>query len=187
MVIIQETVDQLAAYESVAIGFEVRSRVDLDVLAVSGGQRVEDIPVEPWWKDYDSCEEDRPTMLPARFDFSNWAIFSAFEKEVRLGGTIVARDCPGCDMLEGRADLSVIFDIRIDSGARGRGVGRALFNYVCAWAKQQGCIEVRVETQEVNVGACRFYRAMGCRLRSADLGAYGPDIDEAKLIWSLDL
>ncbi len=177
----------LVSYESISIGFEVQSRVNLDLLSATDGRDIQEIPVTPWWKDYDECEEDRPTQLPNRFNFSNWFIVTAFAEGERLGGMIVARDCPGCDMLEGRTDLAVIFDVRICDTARGQGVGKALFTYAVSRSKQLGCTELRVETQDVNVAACRFYRAMGCLLHSAEVGAYGPQIGEAKLIWTLAL
>ena len=148
---------------------------------------IAELPVTPWWKDYDDCREDRPTMLAARFDMAKWLVVSAFEGERRLGGTIVAYDTPGCDMLDGRSDLVVPFDVRVDPDARGTGVGRTLFAYVAEWARSRGCVELHVETQDVNVGACRFYRAMGCDLYLVEEGAYGPKVNEVKLIWRLTL
>ena len=185
MRLVEELVDELAAYEAVRIAFEVRSRVNLDLLRSSNGATITEIPVIPRWKDYDECAEDRPTALPARFDMSNWLIVSAFESDRRLGGMIVAWNTPGCDMLEGRSDIVVLFDVRVHPAARGQGVGRLLFEYVVAWARTHACVELRVETQDVNVGACRFYRAMGCELHSVQEGAYGPELDEAMIIWRM--
>jgi len=181
MRIIEEGIEQLAAYATVPIAFEIRSLVNLEELRTSHGATITEIPTTPRWKDYD--EHERPAALPARFDMSNWLIASAFEGPRRLGGMIVARDTPGCDMLEGRKDLVVPFDVRVHPAERGRGVGRLLFGYVVAWARTHACVELRVETQDVNVGACRFYRAMGCELHSVIEGAYGPELHEAMIIW----
>jgi len=185
--LVEEGVDQLVAYETVPMAFEIRSRVDLDHLRASKGFRIIEIPVRPRWKDYDAFPDSRPTALAAQFDMSNWLILSAFEGSRRLGGIIVARDTPGCDMLEGRNDLVVPFDIRVDPAAQGRGIGRRLFEYATAWARSHGCTELHVETQDVNVAACRFYRAMGCELHSIREGAYLPELDEAMVIWRLEL
>ena len=187
MRLIEEGLGQLAAYETVPISFQVRSRVNLDELRASNGATITEIPATARWKDYDACPEDCPTSLAARFDMSNWLILSAFDGEQRLGGMLVAFDTPGCNMLEGRTDLVVPFDVRVHPTARGKGVGRSLFGYVVAWTRDRGCTELRVETQDVNVAACRFYRAMGCELYLAKEGAYGPEIDEAMLIWRLTL
>ena len=183
--IIEQTVRDLAAYETVSIAFEVNSRLRLDDLRDSGNIIVD--LIEPWLKDYDASQDDRPTALPRRFDMSNWGILSAFENDVRLGGALISRDTPGCDMLEGRADLAVIFDLRVASAARGKGVGKALFGAAVLWARQRGCSELMVETQDNNVGACRFYAAMGCDIYKIEVGAYGPELDEAKLIWRFRL
>lgn len=185
MRIVEEGAPQLQAYESISIAFEVRARMRLEDLRVRG-QIVAD-PVEPWLKNYDDCEEDRPTALARRFDMSHWCILSAFEGDQRLGGMIIARNDPSCEMLEGRTDLAVIFDVRVRPDARGGGIGRALFEGAKDRASKNGCIELRVETQDVNVPACRFYKAMGCDIHSVEEGAYGPEIDEAKLIWRIPL
>jgi hypothetical protein len=44
-----------------------------------------------------------------------------------------------------------------------------------------------VETQNVNVGACRFYVAQGCSLGSAHRYAYENHPDEVQLLWYKDL
>jgi GNAT superfamily N-acetyltransferase len=185
MRIVQENVDKLDGYESVSIAYEITSRLRLDILR-SCGEVVAD-PIPPRHKDYDDCPEDRPTALSTRFDTRNWAAFSAWEDDRRVGGTIVARDSPGCDMLEGRKDLAVIFDLRVRPDRRGCGVGKALFEKAVEWATSTGCVELRVETQDVNEPACRFYLAMGCSIHSITKGAYGPDLDEVKLVWRMML
>ena len=43
--------------------------------------------------------------------------------------------------------------------------------------------EVRVETQDVNVPACRFYHAHGFRLERVVLGAYPNLPNEVQLLW----
>jgi GNAT superfamily N-acetyltransferase len=89
-------------------------------------------------------------------------------------------------MLEGRRDLSVLWDIRVAPDARGRGVGSALFERVEAWALAQRCRQLRVETQNINVPACGFYARHGCELRAAH-PAY-PDLpNEIQLLWYKDL
>ena len=67
-------------------------------------------------------------------------------------------------MLEGRHDLAVLWDIRVAPSSRRRGVGAALFCAATEWAAATGYQELKVETQNVNVAACRFYGRHGCEL-----------------------
>jgi GNAT superfamily N-acetyltransferase len=134
-------------------------------------------------KDYDGFEDERPAALPRRFDISNWTVLSAFDGEERLGGVILARETPGFDMLEGRKDLGVLVDIRVTPQARGRGVGRALLAAAEARGRELGCIDLKVETQDINVTACRFYSASGFVLSEVHPHAYGPELDEVQIIW----
>jgi len=46
---------------------------------------------------------------------------------------------------------------------------------------------MKVETQNINVPACSFYRRMGCTLGSIDRFAYAELPDEAQLIWLKEL
>ncbi|KQP12761.1 N-acetyltransferase [Pseudorhodoferax sp. Leaf267] len=132
-------------------------------------------------KDYDVLEP--PRQWHALFDLSAWAVLSVSGATGRLGEALLAWNTPGVDMLEGRRDLLVLWDIRVGAGARGRGVGTALFRAAEAWGRARACTGLKVETQNVNVAACRFYRAMGCVLAQAVRGAYPGLPDEVQLIW----
>ena len=90
-------------------------------------------------------------------------------------------------MLEGRSDLAVLWDIRVLPENRRRGVGAALFGAAEAWALARHCRQLKVETQNVNVAACRFYAHRGCVLRAAHDGVYPEWPDEAQLLWYKDL
>jgi GNAT superfamily N-acetyltransferase len=86
-------------------------------------------------------------------------------------------------MLEGRRDLAVLWDLRVAPQVRGRGVGAALFGAVADWAVGQGCRQLKVETQNTNVAACRFYARQGCVLGALNRFAY-PDLpEEVQLLW----
>jgi GNAT superfamily N-acetyltransferase len=178
--IVEEGWDRIGEYTAVPIAFHLVSRVDRD--ALREGLFVE-VAATPRRKDYDEFQEERPASLPARFDVQNWQVFAAFWGEERVGGAIVARDCPGFDMLEGRSDLAVLVDIRVTPPARGKGVGRGLLAAAESWVRERGCAEVKVETQDINVAACRFYLACGFALDEINEDAYGPGFDEVQLIW----
>ena len=90
---------------------------------------------------------------------------------------------PAIDMLEGRDDIAVLWDVRVHPDARGRGVGRALIQRVEEWAEARACSELKVETQNVNMPACRFYERCGFELRHAVAGAYPELPDEVMFLW----
>lgn len=177
MRIVAETPADLEAYGSVPIAFTISSRVDLEALLATGA--IVEAPVLPREKDYDLFEDERPVC---RGHLDPLGVFGAFEGLRRLGGAIVACSVPGYDLAE---DTAVLLDLRVDPALRGQGVGRGLFLACVDWARSRGCAELVVETQDTNVGACRFYARMGCRLVSVDSDAYGPGLDEVRLIWAL--
>lgn len=55
------------------------------------------------------------------------------------------------------ADVCYLQDLFTDTGARGRGVGRALIEAVAEWARAQGCVRVYWHTQTSNTTARRLY------------------------------
>jgi ribosomal protein S18 acetylase RimI-like enzyme len=57
-----------------------------------------------------------------------------------------------------------VWNLMLDVGIRGQGVGRALFERAVAWARRYGYRALVFETQTNNVPACKFYAAMGCEL-----------------------
>ena len=75
-------------------------------------------------------------------------------------------------MLEGRDDLAVLWDLRVAPASRRRGWGRRLVEDARAFARSRSATALRVETQDVNVPACRFYAALGFRLEAVRPHAY---------------
>jgi GNAT superfamily N-acetyltransferase len=86
-------------------------------------------------------------------------------------------------MLEGRDDIALLWDIRVAPTARRRGVGAALFRAAEAWARARGAAWLKVETQNVNAPACRFYVRQGCTLGAVHRFAYPALPDEVQLLW----
>jgi GNAT superfamily N-acetyltransferase len=58
--------------------------------------------------------------------------------------------------------------LSVSDSARGQGFGRALTEHVFAWARDQGCRELRVATQLANAAACAMYSAVGCSVESRE-------------------
>jgi len=135
----------------------------------------------PYIKDYDAIEN--PRDWSQAFDLSNWGLLVASSNQVRIGGAAVAFDTPGLIMLEESRDIAVLWDIRVSPDVRGKGVGSALFKAAEKWAIAKGCRELKVETQNINVPACRFYAKQGCVLRAIRPNAYREFPDEVQMLW----
>lgn len=181
----EESPAVLAEYASVPIAFEVRER--LAVVAPDAGLRGLHLVAEPvhtpYVKDYDAAPGNGPAAWATRFDLARWGILSAWAGAERVGGAAVAWNSPGVEMLEGRADLAVLWDLRVAPAWRGHGVGSALFRAVEAWGLARGAAWLKVETQNVNVLACRFYARQGCVLGAVHRFAYPALPDEVQLLW----
>lgn len=185
----REPVSSLVEYCSVPIAFEIRST--FDVSATDGDTDdillVERSLVVPALKDYDSIANEGPARWSTRFDLSTWAIFAARNGGRRVGGAAVAFRSPEADMLEGRDDLAVLWDIRVAPDMRRNGVGTALLRVAESWASTNGASSMKVETQNTNVPACRFYSRNGYVLRAVNPGAYPEFPDEIQLLWYKEL
>lgn len=181
-------VDDLAGYSEVPIAFEVTSAFDISGRGEDGRLRLIERAIEPtFMKDYDADPHERPVAWAERFDVANWAMVTAWFHDRRLGGAVVAFDTPGVDMLEGRRDLAALWDIRVAPPVRGCGIGGSIFQAAAGWAVQAGCRQMKIETQNNNAAACRFYARMGCRLLEAYPGVYPDWPDEVQMIWGLIL
>ena len=182
-------VEDFTLYDAIPNHFEVRTV--FQVMALDGGlgglQLVEQ-PVEPYIKYYDS---DGPTAWAEEFDLHTWGIFVALDDEKPVGGATVALNAQVYPMDHfQRKDLAVLWDIRVYPDARGRGIGARLFRHAVDWARSQGYGQLGLETQSVNVPACRFYARQGCTLGAIHRFGYAgvPDVaHEAMLLWYLDL
>lgn len=181
LTILEQTTQDLKAYAEVSIAYRVETR-----FRITNGQLAGVIAVNPWIKDYDEYDEDRPDHLPLRWNMGEWGILAAFDGENRLGGCILAFRTPEMNLLQGRTDLVHVIDFRVREEARGTGIGRALWRAAEEWSRTHGAVEIRVETQDINFPACRFYERMGCKLLRTDANAY-EGLDEVQLIWGKPL
>jgi ribosomal protein S18 acetylase RimI-like enzyme len=108
-----------------------------------------------------------------------------------VGGAAVVVDAPFFPMDHfQRPDLAVLWDIRVHPDYRRQGIAAQLFSSAVAWAQAKGCGQLGLETQNVNVPACRFYASQGCQLAAIHRYGYAgcPGVaHEALLLWYLDL
>ena len=181
--ILEERPDILPEYGRVSIAFEVKTvfRVELIERGLGGVKLTEEVLDKPFIKGYD--EHENPFDWANRFDLSNWGFLSAFDGERRVGGAVIAWKTSEVNMLEGRDDLACLWDLRVAPEYRNKGVGKRLFAHALNWAKRHNCRLFKVETQNINVPACRFYANQGCHLGGFNFHAYPEEMNEVHLIW----
>lgn len=179
----QESAASLADYASVSIAFEVRQVLDVAPSAEDPTRFVlTERMVERWMKDYD-VHGDGPLDWPSRFDLSAWAFFLAREGGRPVGAAACVFHAPDVAMLRGQNDVALLWDIRVAPEARGRGIGHRLLEKIERWATDRGARWLEVETQDINVPACRFYERHGFELRYVNPAAYPELPAETQLLW----
>ena len=173
----EETMDSMEAYARISAAFRVEEQF---VFSCDPSAPPDEVSVaSPFVKDYDALPDNRPAHWPQRFDTSHWRVFAAFVRDTRVGGAVlIPADAHATD--RGVAEL---WDLRVDDVWRRRGVARALWATVEAAALAGGASALDIETQQINVAACRFYAANGCVLVSVDTSAYPSLPGEVALRW----
>ena len=184
--------DRLADYAGVPIAFQVESILKVDLVDGGlGGAKLTDVQIAPaYLKDYDAGPESGPLSWPGKFDVENFGFFLALDGDRPVGAAAVVYDTPGIHMLGGRRDMAVLWDIRVRPEVRRTGIGARLLEHAARWARARNCRLLKIETQNVNVPACRFYSRMGGRLGEINRYAYAgrPGVaHEVMLVWYLDL
>ena len=183
----KESLAALSDYASIPIAFSTSTVLEVEWRANGlGGVRMVEAPLDqPLTKDFDN---DEPVAgWRSLGDISHWGFFAAFVDGQRVGGAVVAHKTPGVHMLEGREDLAVLWDIRVHPSVRRRGVGTRLLDHAIQFARVSGYAFLKVESQNTNPAACRFYAKSGFALGGMRRGVYAEYPDEVQLLWYLDL
>jgi GNAT superfamily N-acetyltransferase len=178
----EEPIVDLREYASVSSGFE--STTMFDVVSARGGlDIVERQLATPYRKNYDDLEDP----VTRRYDTRNWSLISAFAGNDRVGGLMLAAATPGVARLEDRADLGVIWDMRVAPAWRRKTVGTAMLYAARVWAWQHGCRDLKAETQNTNAAACEFFRHHGFVLSEVIPGGHPQLPKMMQLVWRKSL
>ena len=182
-----ESFSNLYEYSKIPISFQVESvyKIKLKKAGIAGLDIQEEKVGNPYLKDYDVFES--PMDWPAKFDLKNWAVFFAYINENVVGGATVAFNTKNVNMLDGRDDLTVLWDIRVKPEHRNKGVGSKLLEKRESWAKIKKCRRMKIETQNINVKACKFYKNHGYFLGGYHQFEYSCCPDEIMFLWYKDL
>jgi GNAT superfamily N-acetyltransferase len=140
--------------------------------------------VRPYIKDF-AEEGESAVRWKKEFDISHWALFMAFDTLKPIGGAVVAARTPSIRMLDGRDDIALLWDIRVDDHYKRQGIGHRLFTMAVDWSKEQGYQYLKIECQNTNLPACRFYEKHGAELIVVNEHAYGNG--EVMFLWYLSL
>ena len=176
-------------YDQVSMNVDVRSeyrvtRIDNGL----GGLVFEEENVAPYVKDLSKYE--KAVEYEEMFDISSWRFYMAFDGDIPVGAMTIAGATEGMNMLGGRTDVCVLWDIRVADGYKHKGIGQRLLYQGIAGAKADGYRLMIIECQNNNVPACKFYRKQGALLSKVDMNAYDsePDIaNEVQFVWHLHL
>jgi ribosomal protein S18 acetylase RimI-like enzyme len=124
------------------------------------------VPVRAYKKSYEFREEF------AVVDSSKSSIIIAkASQELIVGFLVVSRSWNQCAQVDAFA---------VDAAYRGRQIGKRLMDHAVKWASTNGLNHIRLETQNNNVGACRFYEKYGFTLGGYDRLLYHAMKDNSK-------
>lgn len=181
------TKEQLNEYAQIPMLLNVTSKYELNEVENGlGGIIFNEIKVEEHVKDLGLY--DKPLEWEKEFDLTNWGFFIAYDNDVPIGGATLVYNTKGVNMLRNRTDLSVLWDIRVAPEYKSMNIGTKLFKHAVEWSIKNNCKQMKIETQNDNVPACKFYAKQGAKLGEINMYAYyGEDTDEVMLIWYLGL
>lgn len=176
-------------YDEVSQNVEIKSvyfvkRIDGGL----GGFVFEEKPVTPRIKDLSVYE--RAMEFEQMFDIQNWRFYMAFDGDIPVGAMTVAGPTKGLDMLNGKTDACVLWDIRVSDNYKHMGIGQKLFSQGADNARLDGYKQMIIECQNNNVIACKFYKKQGALLDKIDMHAYDSEPgceNEVQFIWYLEL
>lgn len=73
-----------------------------------------------------------------------------------------------------------LYDLKVSSAARGKGVGKALIQAGLDAARQRGYVGLYTQAQDNNLNACLFYLSAGFEIGGFDNRVYGGTSQEGK-------
>lgn len=183
----REDYRSLPAYASVPIAFEVREVVDIATMRPEHLTLPTRAVGTPWEKNYDAVPGNDPASWSSRFDVRLWIYLAAYLGELRVGGAIVVAEPLAAAQIDGRPGSAILWDLRVAPASRRWGIGRRLLAAAEDAARLTGCRVLDVETQNINVAACRLYCANGYALADVIPNIYSDAPHETMLLWSKPL
>lgn len=176
-------------YDQISMNVDVHSEYKVKRINQGlGGFLLEEVPVTPYIKDLSKYE--RATTYEKQFDITNWRFYMAFDGNIPIGALTVAGTTQGLNMLYGRTDACVLWDIRVADSYKHQGIGQKLLDMAIIDARENEYCQMIIECQNNNIPACKFYQKQGAVLSKIDMYAYysEPEIrNEVQFVWYLDI
>ena len=172
----------LTIYASIASRYTTSSRYL--VVETEGQLDLREISIsQPFKKDYDLEDQDGPLTWSQKFNLTQWDFLLARDGSELVAAAAVVSHSPDICLLNGRSDLALLWDIRVQPGRIREGIGRQIFMAAENCARRRGCSTLKIETQNTNTAACKFYCSLECKLHGFDPFAYSEFPEETQLIW----
>lgn len=176
-------------YDRISMNVDVRTEYKIKRIDNGlSGLMFEEVSVKPYIKDLSVYE--RATDYEKRFDIANWRFYMAFDGDKPIGAMTIAGRTPNLNMLSGRDDACVLWDIRVADNYKHQGIGQRLIDAGIVDARSAGYRQMIIECQNNNVPACHFYSKQGALLSKVDMYAYYLEDgckNEIQFVWYLDL
>src|SRR5579859_2280930 len=113
MEIVKIDARSLEEYARIPMSYSVTSLLEVIEKQNGSFNLVEHIIKTPYIKDYMKIADQQPQEWMRQFDLSNWGFFFARVNSSTVGAAAIACNTPNVEMLEGRDDLAVLWDIRV--------------------------------------------------------------------------
>lgn len=68
-------------------------------------------------------------------------------------------------------DIKTLYidDLCVDQNARGQGIGKAIYDHIKTFAKEQGCYNLTLNVWACNQNAMKFYQKMGLQIQKQEM------------------
>jgi Acetyltransferases len=138
----------------------------------------EELYNEPYEKIYTDKDEESEENYAEYIENPDKTVFLYYGNQECVGRVRIRRNWNRYAFIE---------DIAVAESGRGKGIGSALIEKAIEWAKQKELYGLMLETQDVNLLACRFYRKTGFEIGAVDTMLYSnfDCKDEKAIFWYL--
>ena len=86
-----------------------------------------------------------------------------YDDDGHVAGYIMCQEQTKCGSALMPVKTLYIDDLCVDEGARGKGIGRKLFQHVKDYARENGFYNVTLHVWNCNPGAMKFYESLGLK------------------------
>lgn len=151
-------------------GFMVTGRI-LPTYKNNVWEFTEEVFSEPYFKKFEDEEMD-----DSYIEEEGKAVYFFYAENNCVGQIRIRSSWNGYAFIE---------DIAVAKDFRKKGVGTALLNKAIEWAKENNLCGLMLETQDINVSACRFYAKNNFVIGAVDTMLYSnfPTANEIAIFW----